>query len=327
MLDMKVSIIVPVYNAERFLSICLDSIINQTYKNIEILLIDDGSTDSSLAIMKEYERRDNRIIVVHQENKGVSTTRNNGIERSTGHYVCFADADDILMPDYIDYLLSMSLIHNVDVAVTTEMFTTFGGKQVKRENVSVVQGEEAAKAILYYHIPIGVYCKMFRRDFLGSSIRFIPEVFIGEGFNFNTLAFQKAARVAIGNRKVYCYRRDNAESAMTKFSLEKCKMAIKAIGIIKDHLCVHSNSLEDACRFAYWHTCGDMYNWMVLAKVQTKYPDMYRECYQAVRKYSFKAVRAPLNSKERLRAILQCIHPRLLATVLEMRRFKAKMLK
>ena len=111
--------------------------------------------------------------------------------------------------------------NKVDVAVTTSMFTTLRGTQTRHERVEVVTGEEAASRILYYHIPIGCYCKIFKKDcLLRNAITFFPEVYIGEGFNFNALTFQYAEKVAIGNRKIYCYSRDNADSAMTKFSIQ-----------------------------------------------------------------------------------------------------------
>lgn len=319
----KVSIIVPVYNAEKYLSICLNSILGQSYSNLEIILVNDGSTDTSLNIIKGYAARDKRIKIINQQNQGVSTARNNGIDTSTGEWICFSDADDILQPDYVEYLLNLAKTNNTDIALTTEMFSTFGGIQTVKQNIEVVSGEQAAIDILYYHIPIGVYCKIFRRSFLSDDVRFYPDVFIGEGFNFNIKAFLKSEKVAIGNRKIYCYRRDNSQSAMTKFSIDKCKMALKAIDIIKENLSIKSDRLLEACRFAFWHTSGDMYNWMVLAKVGKKYPNMYHQCYVTLRSYSRRAIFAPLNKKELFRALVQFIHPRILAAMLEFRRWKS----
>lgn len=95
----KVSIIVPVYNVENYLRKCLDSLINQTLKNIEIICINDGSTDNSLSILEEYASKDERIIVINQENAGVSSARNRGLEIATGEYIAFVDADDSVTPD------------------------------------------------------------------------------------------------------------------------------------------------------------------------------------------------------------------------------------
>ena len=326
--NIKVSVILPVYQVEKYLGICIESVINQSYQNLEILLIDDGSTDKSGKICDEYTARDGRIRVIHKENEGVSTARNVGIKQATGDYICFADSDDILEPDYVSYLLGMALDKHVDVTVATDFFTTFGGKQVAHDCVKVVRGEDAAADILYYHIPIGCYCKMFKRSYLiDNEILFFPDVYIGEGFNFNVLAFSKADKVAIGHRKVYCYRRDNTSSAMTDFKEHKAEMAIKAIQIIRDNLQIKSSKLLGACDYADWHTQGDMYNWMVLAKARRKYPVLYNQCYKKVHSYAFQAIFAPVNKKERFRAVVQFIHPRLLAFMLEIRRWKSSLKK
>ena len=92
----KVTIIVPVYNVEKYLRKCLDSLINQTYKNLEIIVIDDGSMDSSGKICDEFAEKDDRVIVIHQKNAGVSIARNVGLDRMSGDYVTFVDSDDYL---------------------------------------------------------------------------------------------------------------------------------------------------------------------------------------------------------------------------------------
>ena len=318
-MEKLVSIILPVYNVEKYIQICLGSISAQTYPNIEVILVDDGSTDCSGAICDKYAKG-KRVKVIHQENTGVSTARNRGIDSATGEYICFADSDDILMPDYVSYLVGLLERNEVDVAVTTSFFTSFGGKQVVTDKVKVMPGEDAAASILYYHIPIGCYCKIFKRNFLNDyAIRFIPSVYIGEGFNFNVKAFSLADRVAVGQRKIYCYRRDNTESAMTKFRIQKCEMALRAIDIIRESLIIKSEKMYSTCDFAKWHTYGDMYNWMSLANVIHKYPKMYLSCYQTIRNYSWRAFCSPINKKEKIRAILQLIHPKLLVFVLKLR--------
>lgn len=94
--DIKISVIIPVYNVEKYLRQCVDSIINQTYKNIEIILIDDGSTDSCPVICDEYAVKDDRIKVIHKKNAGVSAARNDGLKEITGDYVTYVDSDDWL---------------------------------------------------------------------------------------------------------------------------------------------------------------------------------------------------------------------------------------
>lgn len=101
---MLISVIIPVYNAENFIRRCVDSVLGQTYSKWELIPVDDGSTDSSLRILKEYEARDSRIKVIHQENAGPGLARNKGIENASGDYVVFIDSDDVITPDYFEKL-------------------------------------------------------------------------------------------------------------------------------------------------------------------------------------------------------------------------------
>lgn len=100
-----VSIIVPVYNVEKFIFKTVNSILNQDYKNIEIILVDDGSPDNSARIIDELAKKDNRIVCVHKENGGVSSARNAGLKIATGEYVTFIDGDDWVEPNYVSYLI------------------------------------------------------------------------------------------------------------------------------------------------------------------------------------------------------------------------------
>ena len=102
----KVSIIVPIYNTEKYLPKCLDSILSQTYQNLEVILVDDGSIDNSSKIVDDYAKKDSRIKVIHQQNAGQSTARNNGIKKATGDYISFIDGDDEIKPSFINDLLS-----------------------------------------------------------------------------------------------------------------------------------------------------------------------------------------------------------------------------
>ena len=118
-MDKLISVIVPVYNVEKFLDKCISSIVNQTYKNLEIILIDDGSTDESVQICDKWQEKDNRVRLTHKENTGVSDTRNIGLEKTTGEYICFVDSDDYIEPDYIENLYKSLTENNADIASIT----------------------------------------------------------------------------------------------------------------------------------------------------------------------------------------------------------------
>lgn len=113
--ECKISIIVPCYNSEKYLHRCIESIINQTYKNIEIILINDGSTDKTLEILEEFQRKDDRILIINKANSGVSDSRNIGIDRASGRYIMFVDADDFLEINAVQILYDCSKKNKADV--------------------------------------------------------------------------------------------------------------------------------------------------------------------------------------------------------------------
>lgn len=171
----KVSVIIPVYNAEQYLRQCLDSVINQTLKNIEIICINDGSTDKSLQIIKEYQQKDKRIILVNlKQNKGVSNARNEGIKLSIGHYIAFVDADDFLEKNYIEKLSE----HEADI-VACSFYKEYPFKNEKniivKEKISRTK-DEFIKDLLSFQKSIGaVWGKIFNSKYLKDNILLFDE--------------------------------------------------------------------------------------------------------------------------------------------------------
>ena len=318
--EIKVSIIVPVYQVERYLQECLDSILEQTHKNLEIILVDDGSKDKSGEIADNCAAKDERVIVIHKENNGVSAARNTGLSRLTGDYFCFADADDRLEKDYVEYLLDLAVKNHSEVALTTDLFTTFNQGGLQDDSYGTVSGRDAACSILCYKIPVGVYCKMYSREILDKGIRFEEELFIGEGFNFNVDSFMKAERVTIGHRKVYFYRRDNEGSAMTRFRIDKIRCALKAIDYIEKKHAGNDLYFAKCVKFARWHTHCDMLFFMYNANAKKEYPEEYKKCYEVARKDAPVAFSVDTYRRERIKAFLTLIYPNTIAHLIRWRR-------
>ena len=126
----------------------MDSILAQTWDFIEIILVDDGSTDNSGFICDQMQQKDDRVKVLHKSNGGVSSARNSGIEMASGGFICFVDGDDYVMPDYIEYMMGQIIKNNADIALTTQMFGNFDEKQVKKDEIKTWNGEDAVEAIL-----------------------------------------------------------------------------------------------------------------------------------------------------------------------------------
>lgn len=137
----EISIIVPIYNVEKYLGQCIQSVLDQTFSDFELILIDDGSTDSSLEICDKYANKDSRIRVIHKENKGVAAARNTGLNLCEGRYICFLDSDDYLEKDYLEYLYRKIENSNYDFVSCTANFVDEDGKFIKRNDYGVNEFE------------------------------------------------------------------------------------------------------------------------------------------------------------------------------------------
>ena len=129
--DDKISVVIPVYNVQKYLAECLESVIGQTYTNLEIIVVNDGSTDGSYDICKEYAKKDPRIILINQKNQGLSGARNSGIKVATGEYITFIDSDDVISQDMIGYLHGMIIKHRADMSVCQPLYIDEEGKKLE----------------------------------------------------------------------------------------------------------------------------------------------------------------------------------------------------
>lgn len=169
-----VSVIVPVYNGETEMNRCIDSILNQTYKEIELILIDDGSVDSSLSICRNAAKNDQRIKVLHQENKGVSAARNLGLKWAEGEYVTFVDADDYIAPDYVEKLYLMIKHNRCNLSMCNYVEVCDG----KEDKINIINTDGIMRSVeliedTLYGRDEGGFCwgKMWRKSFLRHEFR------------------------------------------------------------------------------------------------------------------------------------------------------------
>lgn len=185
----KLSIVVPVYNNEKFLDKCLTSIINQTYQNLEIILVNDGSKDNSLKIMEEYAKKDSRIIIIDKENGGVSSARNDGIKRSTGEYITFVDSDDYIELNEIEEMYNAIKENNVDMVRTNYQVRYKNSDILDIGNLSTLNGKKLNEKeikttflpkILDGSIPCFVYLFMVKRELLLKTNLFLPDIHMME---------------------------------------------------------------------------------------------------------------------------------------------------
>ena len=311
---MTVSVIIPVYNVEKYIEECIISICNQDYKNIEIILVDDGSFDNSGEICDRYAKKDDRIKVIHKENNGVSSARNSGLDIAKGDYVCFVDGDDYLESDYVSYLLKLILDNKVDISISKGIYDTFTPKNNKQDYIKVISGEDTAIEILTYKIHIGVYSKMFSLKFLkDNSIRFKENIRMGEGFNFNTYSFLHATKVAIGYKQIYYYRRNNIDSATTNFNQARWENGFLAIDLIEKDLCIKTDRVLNAVKYARWHTYFDALNNAYIMNANKTHKEFFKKCLKETKKGYKTAFKVDISKKDKLRAILSRIAPLFIA--------------
>ena len=182
----KITVIVPVYNVDPFLERALKSLTEQTYTDLQILLIDDGSTDKSGEICEEWSKKDERIQCVHQENSGVSAARNHGLDLAEGSYIMFVDADDWIEPEMIEALYTLSKEYGADVSACSyrESYKTEFLKENEKKNTQVAVAEGQTDAGLKLLLPWSVYCKLYKAELL-QKIR-LKKYKIAEDLLFNT---------------------------------------------------------------------------------------------------------------------------------------------
>lgn len=230
-----VSVVVPVYNTEKFLTECIDSIVTQTHKNIEIILVNDGSTDLSGMLCDNYARVDKRIKVIHQENHGVSSARNAGIDFAKGSYITFIDADDMIHRDYINYLYN----DMINYRATT---TTTAAKDTDSRNQELLDSAVGDSEILVLNVDDTMRelyrgklegtrngVQMFSLEMLNDNkIRYDENMAIGEDFDFFARAILSSNKVVVDRRRMYYYR-SNPNSVMLQAFNQKQFDAIKNV--------------------------------------------------------------------------------------------------
>ena len=204
----KISIIIPVYNVQKYLPCCLDSVQNQTFQEFEAILVDDGSTDESGSICDSYAQADPRFVVIHKNNGGLSSARNMGLDHCHGEYVCFLDSDDYLEPDYLEYLYNEINESSYDFVSCTANFVNEKNEFIRRNDYEVERKEKTGdmfEAYFYSNlVEDAVWNKIYRRE-LFSGLRF-AEGIIFEDSLFIIPLLKKCKTVLFTCKFLYNYR-------------------------------------------------------------------------------------------------------------------------
>lgn len=224
MSEIRISVIVPVYNAENYLKKCIDSILNQTEKSIELILVNDGSLDRSGLICDEYEKLDNRVIVIHQDNVGVSVARNAGMKIAKGDYIGFVDSDDWILPEMYERLLNIAEQDNSDV-VMCDATTVYSNGKTETDTIGKLDKSQSIyndyfKPELLLEMAGAVWRCIYRKTLVkDKEICFPIGVKFSEDRIFNLHAMGYANKVSYFKESYYM-RFINIDSAVHRFHID-----------------------------------------------------------------------------------------------------------
>ena len=296
-----VSVIIPVYNVEKFIDKCVQSVIDQTMTDIEVILVDDGSTDNSLEKCRAWEKKDSRVKAFHQENQGVSVARNLGIEKSTGEYIAFIDSDDWIESNYLEALYDAAKKKGADISICGFYFDypdevvarghfekdmDFEGK----EEISQIQIQILAKNMSKIKNNSGdrigsPWCKLFNAGFIKeNNLAFIPNLKRSQDVVFNLYALEQAENVVYTNQPLYHYL-INPDSVCVKFSksiLTNVNAYLKEMGRFISRY--HKNNVVFRDAF-YTKVCTSVYKCMFQYFFDENYPGTRAEMKKELNEY------------------------------------------
>lgn len=272
MTNPKVSIIVPAYNTEKYINKCLTSLINQTYKNIEIIVVNDGSTDNTNEIVENFAYSDDRIKLFNIENSGVSNARNFAIKNSTGNYIAFVDSDDYISSNYIEIMLSCALENNLDLVCCNFQKISENKTQkkykIKKVKTKIYNKTEYLKEIFTGNLltfaltTSKIYKKELMNEFIGNIVH-------GEDILYNYYYLQKIDKAGYLNLKLYTYVTRKNSAVNSRFSKRRFKLMYKLIEIANE---LHQSKpeLEKYIRTWLYFSCLESFYFMFRDKVVDK---------------------------------------------------------
>lgn len=221
----KISVIIPVYNVEKYISKCLDSILNQTYKNIEIIIVNDGSTDKSGLICDEYAKKDSRIKVIHKSNGGVSSARNLGIDNSSGEYIGFIDPDDYIDKRMYENLYSSIKKENSEIAISSFSYVISGKEEsqdISNKKLTFNKDEAISN---YFDNTYPFNCsflwnKLFKKD-LFDEIRLNTKILVQEDTEIMIKLYNRSKKISYIGQPLYFYELRSESATSDKISRGK----------------------------------------------------------------------------------------------------------
>lgn len=305
-----ISVLLPAYCVAPYLERCVKSITAQTYRNLEIIIVDDASPDNSGDIADQLALQDQRITVIHHKtNQGLSGARNTGLDRATGDFITFVDSDDWVEPDYISYLYGLSLQTGADIAVARNFFTSRYREQIRNDEISIITPEDMLCDIFYNRIHVGVWNRLYKTKCIGNC-RFRIDARTGEGMQFNAQVVPKANCIGMGLRRVYTYNVDNSSSATKKPDVDRQAYgSITTMETIKETLKQSNKRIEAAVEYQYFTTSLYALTHLLRANAWREHIDFYHRLIRYIRRTAPKTLYMEINVKQKMKSIMAWISP------------------
>ena len=307
----KVSVIVPIYNVERYIEKCVKSLMEQDYKNIEIILVDDGSPDRSADIIDRLALKDNRITVIHKENGGVSSARNAGMKVAVGDYIMFVDGDDWVEHEYVSYFLNIVVSSGCSIGMNTKNF--YAGSLQTMDKAYMITAEKAIEWIYMGKLSVAVWNKIYDAKYLKeNSLLFNSEIWYGEGMLFNIEALQFCENVAMGEKSVY-HQTVNPDSAMRCFNLKSNFCGIHSLELQKEKWKKVNGKIEKAWIYHRYNFNRSILDGLVRSGMAEENQSTYKQCKSNIRFGIWIPLTADISLKQKILWIAYAVVPDIMA--------------
>lgn len=305
----KISIVVPVYNCEKYISNCINSILEQSFKDFELILVDDGSSDRSFEICESFAKKDNRVRAIHQPNSGVSRARNRGLDEAKGEYIGFVDGDDCVDKEMYERLYKNLADNNADISIcgivnyfVKKDGTTEKVRQSPVDGFWIFSGEQALKEALQSRLySVNPVNKLFKRE-LFDKLRY-PEGKISEDAFLIPVVISKAGKVVYDSKPMYYYLRRENSITTSNFS----DSGWDVVEAYKNHLNMVSEkfpNLKKVAKFRYLWAYTYVIDKIMLSENSENYLEDFKKAFNFIKKNILQIIFNPYFSLKRKIAVM-----------------------
>ena len=282
----KISILITVYNAAAYLSVCLKSVQQQTFTDFEIICLNDGSTDSSAEILQRVAAQEPRLKIISQSNAGVAATRNRLLQEARGEYIAFIDADDLVVPEYLEKLYEVAQTNRADITKCFFQEISEDGLQVSAAHCGSLFYKEPSESLLSrfvcgYHDSV-VWGKLFRRQWLQDAAISFFDGRIAEDLPFVVQAFMQARRIAVVKQPLYFYRKGLPSSITAqgqRMRIDQLKNLLDLCRILQERNLWENETASFWIKTVVWQICAFR---KLPAAQRRQYLDLQQQAFSSV---------------------------------------------